>query len=100
MTKHLKSTAEFDEAVSQGKVLVDFWATWCGPCMMMGERIASELEPAHPEITIVKVNVDEVPELAAKFGVMSIPTLICFNGGVKTREFVGVTSVSEIVAAF
>lgn len=100
MTKHVKSTAEFDEAVSQGKVLVDFWATWCGPCMMMGERIASELEPAHPEIAVVKVNVDEAPELAAKFGVMSIPTLICFNGGVKTREFVGVTSVPEIVAAF
>ena len=100
MTKNVKTAEEFDAAVSQGKVLVDFWATWCGPCMMMGERIHSELEPAHPEITVVKVNVDEAPELAAKFGVMSIPTLICFGDGVKKREFVGVTSVSEIVAAF
>ena len=100
MAKHVKTAEDFDAAVSQGKVLVDFWATWCGPCMMMGERIESELEPAHPEITVVKVNVDEAPELAAKFGVMSIPTLLCFDGGVKRREFVGVTSVSEIVAAF
>ena len=62
--------------------------------------LENELEPAHPEITVVKVNVDEAPELAAKFGVMSIPTLICFDGGAKKREFVGVTSVAEIVAAF
>ena len=100
MTKHVKTAGEFDAAISQGKVLVDFWATWCGPCMMMGGVLEKELEPALPEITVVKVNVDEAPELAAKFGVMSIPTLICFDGGAKKREFVGVTSVAEIVAAF
>ena len=100
MAKHVKTAEEFDAAVSQGKVLVDFWATWCGPCMMMGELIESELEPAHPEISVVKVNVDEAPELAAKFGIMSIPSLICFDGGAKKREFTGVTPVSEIVSAF
>ena len=68
--------------------------------MMMGEVIEKELEPAHPEITVVKVNVDEAPELAAKFGVMSIPTLVCLDGGEKKREFVGVTSVAEILSAF
>ena len=100
MAINVNTQAELDEAVKGGKALVDFWATWCGPCQMMGERIAAELEPAHPEIAVVKVNVDEAPELAAKFGVMSIPALFCFKDGAKVREFVGVTPVSEILAAF
>ena len=100
MAINVNTQAELEEAVKGGKALVDFWATWCGPCQMMGERIAAELEPAHPEIAVVKVNVDEAPELAAKFGVMSIPALFCFKDGAKVREFVGVTPVSEILAAF
>ena len=96
----VKTQAEFNEAVKTGKVLVDFWATWCGPCMMMGERIAAELVPDHPEIKIVKINVDEAPDIAAAFGIMSIPALFCYNNGEKVREFVGVTSISELVAAF
>ena len=100
MTKHVKTKAEFDEAVKTGRVLVDFWATWCGPCMMMGEMIARDLEPSHPEVTVVKVNVDEAPDIAAAFGIMSIPALYCFDNGVKKAEFVGVTSITEILAAF
>ena len=100
MHKEVKTSAEFDAAIASGKVLVDFWATWCGPCQMMGQRIASELEPAFPDISVVKVNVDEAPELAAKFGIMSIPALICFRDGAKVAEFVGVTDCREIVAAF
>lgn len=99
MHAEVKTAAEFDAAIATGRVLVDFWATWCGPCQMMGERLASSLEPSHPEIKVVKVNVDEAPELAARFGVMSIPALFCFRDGAKVAEFVGVTEVDDIVAA-
>ena len=100
MHKEVKTSVELDAAVASGKVLVDFWATWCGPCRMMGQRIESELEPSAPDISVVKVNVDEAPELAAKFGILSIPALICFRDGAKVAEFVGVTDCREIVAAF
>ena len=100
MHKEVKTSAELDAAVASGKVLVDFWATWCGPCQMMGQRIAAELEPAFPDISVVKVNVDEAPELAAKFGIMSIPALFCFRDGAKVAEFVGVTDCRDIAAAF
>ena len=96
----VKTQAEFDEVVKTGKALVDFWATWCGPCMMMGERIAAELEPAMPELKVVKVNVDEAPEIAAGFGIMSIPALFCYKDGAKVAEFVGVTSCDTLKAAF
>lgn len=92
----VKTAAEFDEAVKTGKVLVDFWATWCGPCLMMGQHIAEELLPAMPDLKVVKVNVDECPELAARFGVMSIPALFCFRDGVRCGEFIGVTDCAEI----
>ena len=96
---NVKTQAELDAAVAKGKVLVDFWATWCGPCLMMGQKIEKELLPAHPEIAVVKVNVDEAPELAARFGIMSIPALFCFKEGKKVAEFVGVTDCAEIVKA-
>ena len=100
MTVNAKNRAELDEAVSSGMALVDFWATWCGPCQMMGQRIESEVAPAMPDLKVVKVNVDEAPELAAEFGVMSIPALFCFRDGRKVAEFVGVTDVRELAAAF
>jgi thioredoxin 1 len=100
MHKEVKTMAELDAETKSGKVLVDFWATWCGPCMMMGERIAAELEPAMPDLTVVKVNVDEAPDVAASFGIMSIPALFCFKDGAKVAEFVGVTPIADIKAAF
>lgn len=100
MHKEVKTNEEFDAAVTTGKVLVDFWAPWCGPCRMMSEKITNEIEPALPDLTVVKINVDEAPELAARFGVMSIPTLLCYLNGQKIAEFVGVTSLQEIKGAF
>jgi len=96
MHKEVNTQAELDTEIATGKVLVDFWATWCGPCMMMGQRIVEELEPSMPDLKVLKVNVDEAPELAAKFGVMSIPALFCFKDGVKVGAFVGVTDCAEI----
>ena len=90
----VKTESELNAAIATGQVLVDFWATWCGPCQMMGQKIENELVPAMPSLKVVKVNVDEAPELAAKFGIMSIPALFCFNDGAKCGEFVGVTDVA------
>ncbi len=100
MHKEVKTKAELDAALATGDVLVDFWATWCGPCMMMGQQIADELEPAMPNLTVVKVNVDEAPELAAAYGIMSIPALFCYKDGIKKAEFIGVTPTAQIKAAF
>ena len=66
----------FDDLLSRGKMLVDFYATWCGPCKML----APILEEIKDEIQIVKVNVDENMNLCKRYGVMSMPTLIYFNG--------------------
>ena len=90
--------AGYDEAVKTGKVLVDFWATWCGPCKMQGALIDQKLVPEHPEIEVLKVNVDEEPALAARFVVMSIPTLILYKDGQVVDQLVGLTKPDEILA--
>ena len=78
-------------------VLVDFFATWCGPCKMIApviEQVAEE----RTDITVCKVNVDEAPRLAEQFSVMSIPTLVVYKNGVKTAQAVGGKSAEEILA--
>ena len=77
---------DFDTLVSKGNLLVDFYADWCGPCKMMGAVLETM------DTNILKVNVDEYPEIARKFGVMSIPTLIIFEDGKEVAKNIGFMS--------
>jgi len=75
---------------SQKPVLVDFWASWCGPCQMMGPVVEELAEELKEKAEIGKLNVDENPQTAQKYGIMSIPTLLVFKDGQVVEQFVGV----------
>ena len=91
--------SEFDREVLQdsGTVLVDFWATWCGPCRMLSP-IVDEVAEERSDVKVGKVNVDEQPDLAAQFGVMSIPTLLVFQNGRLVNQAVGARPKSGVLA--
>ena len=93
----LNNKAEFEAIKNNGVVLVDFYADWCGPCKMLGpvlEDLAGEYEG---KAKIVKVNVDETPEVAIKYGVSSIPTLLIFKDGELVNKAVGAYPKESIV---
>ena len=82
---------------SEKKVLLDFWASWCGPCRMV-LPIVEEIANERPDIKVCKINVDEQPELAAQFGVMSIPTLAVMENGKLLHQSAGARPKEEILA--
>ena len=87
-----------DEVMHSDKpVLLDFWASWCGPCRMVSP-IVDEIAAERSDIKVGKINVDEQPELAAQFGVMSIPTLVVMKNGNIANQAVGARSKVQILA--
>ena len=96
-TKEFTTQSWEKEVIKADKpVLVDFWAPWCGPCRMQGpivEELASEIGES---AVVGKLNTDENQEVAGRYGIMSIPTLIVFKGGKPVKQFVGVTNANTL----
>lgn len=92
-----KSNFESEIKNNPKRVLIDFWASWCGPCMHVSPLV-DEVADEHPEFAVGKVNVDDDPELAREFGIVSIPTLVVMEGGKVLRQSVGAVSKDKIVS--
>lgn len=92
-----KSNFEEEVIKSSEPVLIDFWASWCGPCRMLSP-VVDEIADERSDIRVGKVNVDDEPELASRFGVMSIPTLVVMVGGQVRNQSVGVVPKEKILS--
>ena len=92
-----KSNFQNEVLDSEKPVLLDFWASWCGPCRMVSP-VVDEIASERGDIKVGKVNVDEQPELAAQFGVMSIPTLVVMKNGKLANKTVGAKPKAQILA--
>lgn len=102
MSEHIKNitdnTFEQDVLTSDKPVLVDFWAEWCGPCRALAPVFAEVAESYADQVIFGKVNVDDSPQTASKYGVMSIPTLILFKNGEAAAVKMGLLSKSQLSA--
>ena len=97
MLKHINSAAEFDAAIKEGKVLADFFATWCGPCKMLSPLL-EEIAEENPDLLVLKIDVDEVGELATRYGIQAIPTLMLFKNGQRVETKMGYQNKNQLVA--
>jgi len=92
------NSENFDSEVSnyQGTVLVDFWAPWCGPCRMVGPVVEELAKEYQGKAKVAKLNTDDAPDVASKFGIRSIPTLLFFKNGTVVQQLVGAYPKSKI----
>ena len=88
----IKTVEEFNEVIKSDCVIVDFYATWCGPCKMQAP-VLDELANSRSEVKIVKIDVDELPSIAKQYAVMSIPTLLLFKNGNLVDKKIGFTAL-------
>lgn len=93
------SSAEFQSKVleAEGKVLIDFFATWCGPCRMIAPFVEEIAEEKAGEVAVYKVDIDQSPDLAARYGVRGVPTLMVFEGGKPVSQMVGAQPKAQIL---
>lgn len=93
------STADFENKVldAEGKVLIDFFATWCGPCRMIAPAIEEIAEEKAGELAVYKVDIDQSPELASRYGIRGVPTLMVFEGGKPVGQIVGAQPKANIL---
>ncbi len=96
---NINSLEEFDEKVSKssGVVMVDIWATWCGPCMAILPTLKQIHEESPDKVTIFKVDADSNSEITSKFGIRNIPTMIFFKDGVEVKRLIGAKQKAEIM---
>lgn len=99
MTTQKVTDAEFNTFIQSDKaVLVDFWATWCGPCKMMAPVLEEVSDEYQEKLIVGKLDVDANPKTAQEYGIMSIPTLVLFQNGKATQQIVGYRPKSDLVS--
>lgn len=95
MIKHITNEEEFNEYIKEGLVLIDFFATWCGPCKLLSPVI-EQVERQHQDLKVVKVDVDEAPFIAAKYGIQAIPTLFLLKDGQVINQGMGYMNKNQL----